>query len=216
MSTPHAKKPAPKTKVLAVPVDDLLPHPKNANVTPTEVLKKIERNIKRTGNYPPLVVRPLDKTKFQILDGHHRLQVLKQLGLATVDVVVWDISDQEADIAIATLNTLHGTDDKKKRQALLRGLAETIPLSDLADIVPEDAAMLKALTDDVVAAPTGGNAGEEPIAFEVLEFRVTANGGIVIREALSRIKAIVMKDGAEACADGTALEYLCAEHIAGH
>jgi hypothetical protein len=41
-----------------VALDDLVPHPLNANVMPDAMLGKLRAHIKRTGRYPHLIVRP--------------------------------------------------------------------------------------------------------------------------------------------------------------
>ncbi len=65
-----------------VPLDDLRPHPLNANVMPEDLREKLAAHINRTGRYPFLVVRPHPEEpgKYQVLDGHHRVAVLRELG----------------------------------------------------------------------------------------------------------------------------------------
>src|SRR5262245_64295059 len=65
-----------------IPLDDLVAHPLNANVMPDDLRAKLKAHIRRTGRYPFLVVRPHPETdgKWQVLDGHHRLSILRELG----------------------------------------------------------------------------------------------------------------------------------------
>jgi ParB-like chromosome segregation protein Spo0J len=67
-----------------IPLDDLVPHPLNSNVMPPEYREKLLAHIRRTGRYPFLVVRhhPTELGKYQVLDGHHRIGVLHDLGHA--------------------------------------------------------------------------------------------------------------------------------------
>jgi len=53
------------------PLGDLIPHPLNANVMTDDLREKLKVNIKNTGRYPFLVVRPhpLKKSKYEILDS---------------------------------------------------------------------------------------------------------------------------------------------------
>ncbi|MEP7027686.1 MAG: ParB/RepB/Spo0J family partition protein, partial [Candidatus Eisenbacteria bacterium] len=64
-----------------MPIEHLVPHPLNANVLPDDLREKLAAHIRSTGRYPHLIVRPhpSEPGKFQILDGHHRLLVLKEL-----------------------------------------------------------------------------------------------------------------------------------------
>ena len=69
-------------RLVGIPLDRLRPHPANANVMSEERLEKLAENIRREGDYPPLVVRPHPEEEgcFQILDGHQRDEVLGRLG----------------------------------------------------------------------------------------------------------------------------------------
>src|SRR2546422_1171868 len=81
MSDSVAKTPA-RLGPRMVPLDDLLPHPLNSNVMSPDLQAKLRAHIKRTGRYPFLVVRPHPDQpgKYQVLDGHHRVAVLRDLG----------------------------------------------------------------------------------------------------------------------------------------
>ena len=65
-----------------VPLGDLLPHPLNSNVMPEDLREKLKAHIRRTGRYPFLVVRPHPEEPghYQVLDGHHRVHVLRGRG----------------------------------------------------------------------------------------------------------------------------------------
>jgi ParB/RepB/Spo0J family partition protein len=129
----------------SIPLNKLFSDPRNANVCPPEVLEKITCNIKRTGYCPPLIIRPHPKKKgsYIIIDGHHRKHVLNSLGWTEVECQIWDISEKEAQIALATLNRLHGEDNPRKRAELLESLVQSFPLEDLAKILPETPAQIQ-------------------------------------------------------------------------
>lgn len=126
----------------ALPIDRLDPHPLNSNVMPKVLLDKLASAIERTGLYPPIIVRPIGE-RYQILDGHHRIQVLKQLGHAQVNAVVWPVDEEQALVMLASLNRMRGEDDPRKRAALLSKLRQTISVPELAKQLPEDAARVK-------------------------------------------------------------------------
>ncbi len=129
-------------------LDRLIAHPLNANVMPAELLKKLKGHIGRSGRYPALVVRSLGNSKdfedqagkLQILDGHHRLVVLKELGYRKLRVDNWgDLSDGQAQLLAATLNRLQGQDDPDRRAELLGQLQRSLDFSatELAEVLPE-------------------------------------------------------------------------------
>jgi hypothetical protein len=123
----------------SIPLSHLQDDPHNANVCTTITLEKIRRNIERSGFYPPLIVRPHPDKKEQyiILDGHHRKQVLEKLGYAEAECQIWTVDESGAQLALATLNRLHGEDEPRKRAELLQSLTQTIPLTELTQLVPE-------------------------------------------------------------------------------
>src|SRR6266705_1499678 len=89
-----------------ISLDSLLPHPLNSNVMSPDLQAKLRAHIKRTGRYPFLVVRPHPDLpdKYQVLDGHHRIAVLRDLGHTEVRCDVWQVDDREAKLLLATLN----------------------------------------------------------------------------------------------------------------
>lgn len=176
----------------------LHPDKRNANICAPETLEKIRRNIERTGLCPPLIVRPHSKRKgqFILIDGHHRKQVLEQLGWKEVECQVWDIPDSEAQIALATLNRLKGSDDIKKRAELLSSLIQTFSLAELETLIPESQAeiedMLSFLQWDSERMErefkhqVEKEAAELPVPFG---FMVPADQVPVVQEALNRFQA---------------------------
>src|ERR1041385_7198567 len=85
---------------LSIPLAHLTPHPLNSNVMPAKLFDKLVANLGRTRRYPPVIVRPLPDDeatasqgrRYQILDGHHRVKALAQLGVAEARCVVWEVS----------------------------------------------------------------------------------------------------------------------------
>jgi ParB-like chromosome segregation protein Spo0J len=153
-----------------IALDHLESHPENANRMPEELLCKLIEHIRRSGQYPPLIVRPHAPgrddaghgndssmggasgggAKYQVLDGHHRLEALRRLGYVEARCDVWDVDDERARLLLLTLNRLEGRDDPERRGELLRKLAEEMDAKVLADLVPDDAAAIEkliALTD---------------------------------------------------------------------
>jgi len=160
-----------ENRVSRIALDKLVAHPDNPNRMSKTSFAKLVRNIERTGRYEPLVVRPCPsaslKTEpqknshsssssnpdddriscFQIINGHHRWQALRELGYKTADAIVWDVDDQDADILLATLNRLGGSDILEKKLALLKRLNQRMEVGKLAKLLPLRAGQIKRLTE---------------------------------------------------------------------
>jgi ParB-like chromosome segregation protein Spo0J len=142
-------------------LDKLIPHPDNPNRMSKANFSKLVRNIEQTGHYEPLVVRPIPESPhvyrggssaagnddcYQIINGHHRWQALKQLGYKTANVVCWDIDDHQTDILLATLNRLGGSDSIEKKLALLQRLNKQLAARELAKLLPATSKQIERLT----------------------------------------------------------------------
>ena len=107
----------------SLPLDQLHPHPLNSNRMPADLYRKLLAHLRDADRYPPLIVRPLPTGGHQLLDGHHRAQALRELGRSHARCEVWDVSDADALLLLATLNRLQGRDDPDRRANLMAELA---------------------------------------------------------------------------------------------
>ena len=138
-----AKEPA----VDEVKLESLRPHPENANRMDRSTFGKLVEHVRESGQYPPIVVRPhpVEAGAFEVLDGHHRVEALRELGHETATCVTWEVDDKQARMLLLTLNRLHGEDDPRKRGALLKRLRESFDEAALAKRLPEDAERIRRL-----------------------------------------------------------------------
>jgi len=137
--TVETKKSGSHLGVCMLPIKKLTPHPMNANVVSDDLREKLKAHIKRSGRYPSLIVRkhPDEDGRYQILDGHHRAKILQELGHTEARCDVWDVSDREAKLLLATLNRLEGQDMPIKRAQLIHELLGEMNLDDLSGLLPE-------------------------------------------------------------------------------
>jgi ParB-like chromosome segregation protein Spo0J len=134
----------PHIEVREIPLSALRSHPANPNRMGPEARAKLSRHIRRTGSYPPLITRP-HGDGFQLLDGHQRADILRELGYTEALCVVWDCDDEAALLLLTTLNRLHGEDVPALRGLLIEELLETIDRELLLELIPEDASALDEL-----------------------------------------------------------------------
>jgi ParB-like chromosome segregation protein Spo0J len=174
--------------ITTIPLDKLVPHPDNPNHMSKVTFAKLVRNIEQTGLYEPLIVRPAPNQEgfFQIINGHHRCQALRQLGRETAHAVVWEIDDQQTDILLTTLNRLGGRDMLDKKLALLRRMTQRTAARDLARLLPHTATQIQRLT---ATAPMRRSAKAGAGAFAIpIVFYVNVEQQQIIEEALARVE----------------------------
>ena len=176
-----------------VPLGQLIPHPSNANVMAPDLQAKLMAHIKRTGRYPHLIVRPHpeDAEKYQVLDGHHRLVVLRELGHPEARCDVWQVDDREANLLLATLNRLEGQDQPIRRAQLIHELLGEMSLDDLAGLLPETDrqiedlhALLEFPAEEIAALLDQEAEEEEKVLPRVISFVVTVDQEQLIEQAV--------------------------------
>jgi ParB-like chromosome segregation protein Spo0J len=200
-----------------LPIDCLEPHPENANRMSADRLEKLKGHIARTGLYEPLVVRPTQNAecgtrnkrqngengknatrsaRYQILNGHHRARVLRELGHTRARCDVWDVDDDEARMLLATLNRLEGRDDPKARARLVAHLATGRSAEDLARLLPEPPDAVERLLR--LAEPPPEPAPPDSLAPlpQALIFFLSEEQEAVVREALGAVAEEGSAEGA--------------------
>ena len=194
-TTPRASHVHPGARIgpRQIPVDRLRAHPLNSNVMPEDLREKLKAHIRSSGRYPFVVVRPhaSEAETFEILDGHHRVEVLRELGHADIRCDVWNVDDREAKLLLATLNRLQGQDSPVRRAQLLHELLGELPLSDLAGLLPETdkqieelQALLQFPADDIAALLAEEARNEEKVLPRVITFVVTPEQEETIERAV--------------------------------
>jgi len=134
--------------IRSIRLDKLTGHPDNPNRQSGVNFRKLVSNIKRSGLYEPIVVRPHPKKKgyFQIINGYHRCKALRKGGYKEADCVVWDVDDEQTDIYLSTLNRLGGRDEIEKKLVLLRRLNKNLEVSELGKFLPGTAKQIELLS----------------------------------------------------------------------
>ncbi len=92
-------------RVQNIPLCDLHPfkdHP--FKVQNNEEMKRMIESIRKVGAITPAVARPLENGGYEIISGHRRLAAYQELGFETMPVIVRDMSDDEAIIAMVDAN----------------------------------------------------------------------------------------------------------------
>ena len=136
-----------KNQIEKIEVGKLREHPENPNKMGRGQFKKLCAHIKESGNYEPVIVRvhPQEKRCYQIINGHHRVQALNELGYETVNCVVWDVDDDQARILLATLNRIGVSDVMSRKIELIKKLREKFDAKTLASRLPDNKKIIEKL-----------------------------------------------------------------------
>jgi ParB-like chromosome segregation protein Spo0J len=176
-----------------IPIGSLRSHPLNSNVMAPDLREKLAAHIRASGRYPMVIVRPhpAEAGAFEILDGHHRVEVLRDLGYGEVRCDVWAVDDREAKLLLATLNRLQGQDSPIRRAQLLHELLGEMSLGDLAGLLPETDKQLEELhallefpAEEIAALLEADAQEQEKVLPRVISFVVTAEQEALIERAV--------------------------------
>jgi ParB/RepB/Spo0J family partition protein len=160
---------------------------------PEDLREKLKAHIRRSGRYPHVIVRPHPEEpgKYQVLDGHHRVEVLRELGHREARCDVWDVNDREAKLLLATLNRLQGQDVPIRRAELIHELLGEMSADDLAGLLPESdrqieelIALLQFPADEIAAILEAEAEEAEKVLPRVLSFVVSPEQEEVIERAV--------------------------------
>lgn len=92
-------------RVKNIPLDELHPfknHP--FKLLNNEEMKRMIESIRKVGTITPALARPLPDGGYELISGHRRLAACQMLGIETMPVIVREMSDDEAVIAMVDAN----------------------------------------------------------------------------------------------------------------
>ena len=103
-------------------------------------------------------------------------------------MIVWDVDDEQADVLLATLNRLGGSDELSKKIALLKRLSKKMNARELAKLIPQTPGQIKRLVNlRIPSAPA--KIPSDKFA-NPLVFFVTNEQKKIIEEALSLARGL--------------------------
>ena len=92
-------------RVQNIPLNELHPfknHP--FKILNNEEMERMIESIRKVGAITPALARPLPDGGYELISGHRRLAACQVLGLETMPVIVREMSDDEAVIAMVDAN----------------------------------------------------------------------------------------------------------------
>ena len=61
-----------------------------------EEKEQLLQSIKTQGAIEPLIVRPLSESEYEVISGHRRMEICKELGMEKIPVIVRNLTDEQA------------------------------------------------------------------------------------------------------------------------
>ena len=92
-------------RVHNIPIEELHPfrdHP--FKIHSGEEMDRMIESIRKVGAITPALARPLEEGGFELISGHRRLAACQVLGIKTIPVIVREMTDDEAVIAMVDAN----------------------------------------------------------------------------------------------------------------
>lgn len=131
------------------------------------LMSRLTENIRINGDIENLVVRPIGKGKYEVVNGNHRLKAYLTLGKK--DALCYDIgevSDAKAKRVAIELNETKFPNDHKKLNAILKELEEEYGFDSMKMSAPLDEEALSAALDSLNGGEDWENVdigdGEDP------------------------------------------------------
>jgi len=113
-----------KQEVLQIEIDKIMiPEDRVTSVLDEEILAELEESIKQHGILQPLQVAEVDG-KYILIDGLHRLQIAKKLGMRTVPCIVKRMTEDQLLITNLIVNRQRGRSNPAHEALVLKKLLD--------------------------------------------------------------------------------------------
>lgn len=71
-------------------------------------MKSLKMSIEKDGFVSPILVRPIQNNKYEVISGNHRFMAAQELGVINIPCVVKKMDDRTAKRLALNLNMIHG------------------------------------------------------------------------------------------------------------
>jgi len=97
-------------RVEEIPIEDIIIPKERVRATfNEEQWQELKASIQKHGFKIPILVRQLEDGKYELIDGEHRIQVVKELGWEKIPAVITDDDEYKATMLNILSNTARGT-----------------------------------------------------------------------------------------------------------
>lgn len=187
----------PTLEAVNLPIDRIRPNPRNPNELPEDKMETLKQDIREHGFKQPILVRAIEgdpEHDYELIDGEHRWQALTALAAESIpSVVVPEGTDDEAALAMVSMNNLRGEFIPIKLALLLADLNQRIPEAELAKRLGMDQAEVKdslslaQFTDSLSGKVSESVEREEREAPEVIQFVLMKRDHEVVERVIGHL-----------------------------
>ena len=200
------------SEVKLIPIDEIKPSPfDNANEFSEELYSSLKKDIAENGLVgQSLIVNPKDNT---LIDGHHRLKVMLELGYAEVPVIFYEPKDEiEQKMLSIAWNRKRGTFNEQKLHSLIKSIHDSgrYNLDELAEKLGYSSSEIKEkleaikIDEDLIKKLEEASNEQEKNLPVLMTFSIDKDDEEIVKAAL---------DMAEAKTLGKALVEVCSAFI---
>lgn len=139
-----------------VKASELAPNPKNWRTHPKEQQDALKGVLAEVGMADAVLARELADGSLMLIDGHMRAEVV---GSSLVPVLVLDVTEEEADKLLATIDPIAGMAETNS-QALTDLLSEMSSNSEAVTSLFADLAKRNGILEQILSTETADSSGE--------------------------------------------------------
>ena len=105
MTEPNRQSGENEERIIEIEIERLRPFKEHPfKIQNDEEMKRLMESIQKFGTLTPALARPLSEGGYELISGHRRLAACQVLGIETMPVIVRNMSDDEAVIAMVDAN----------------------------------------------------------------------------------------------------------------
>ena len=90
-----------------------------------EYLERLTQSLLDDGQWHPIIVRRIERGRYQLVSGHYRLQASVKAGLKEIEANIRDLTDEEADLLSLKTNMLRQEMTAREQGRALSKMMET-------------------------------------------------------------------------------------------
>lgn len=202
-----------KNEFVRIPLSKLVKAPWNYKHDDADLMAKLVENIRQNGELQNIVVRELGDGTYEIVNGNHRFDAYKTLGMTDAACKnVGKVSDARARRIALELNQTSFPHDAVKMSSLVGEIAVEVPVLDLEKTMPYSGQEIQNMIDSLKFDWTENKKPSSGKAPDMHTVKMTKDQWNLIEQAVSRIKELEQDSS---MSDGRCLELICADFLAG-